>query len=64
MAFPTGREVPHAAVTRRVTAKLKRMTPAEAMESFVAAGIYTPDGRLTSAYGGTARSPGNVRRSR
>ncbi len=38
----------------RVSESLKRMSKEELFALFVRAGIYTPDGRLTRKYGGTA----------
>jgi hypothetical protein len=37
-------------VRRRALAKLKQLSPREAFELAVRAGIYTPDGRLTPPY--------------
>jgi len=37
-----------------VLAKVKRMSGKEIFESMVATGIYTPEGKLTKEYGGTA----------
>lgn len=34
--------------------KLKKMTPKQALELAVRAGIYTQDGKLTPEYGGSA----------
>jgi hypothetical protein len=57
MANGTARVVPHAATTKRVLAELAQMSPAELKATFVRAGIHTPDGKLTPAYGGRARKP-------
>lgn len=53
----TERPVPHAEATRKVLDALRAMTPAQARETFVRAGILTPDGRLTPAYGGVSAPP-------
>ena len=45
-------EVPHAAATRAVRAALAKMSPAELRATMVHAGIHTPEGKLTEAYGG------------
>lgn len=37
-------------IRRRALAKLKQLSPREAFELAVRAGIYTPDGRLTPPY--------------
>lgn len=41
-----------AEVTRRVLARIKKMTPAEAFALAVSVGIYREDGTLTPEYGG------------
>ncbi|MCP4549374.1 MAG: hypothetical protein GY835_23210 [bacterium] len=40
----------NAAYHRRVMESLETMTPEEALERSVKAGIHTPDGKLTAAY--------------
>jgi len=35
---------------QRVMERMKQTTPAEALQSLVDAGIFTPDGRLTAFY--------------
>jgi hypothetical protein len=57
MANGPARAVPHAATTKKVLAELARMSPEELKATFVKAGIYTADGKLTAAYGGRARKP-------
>ncbi|HTB64396.1 MAG TPA: hypothetical protein VK737_12500 [Opitutales bacterium] len=39
----------------RVARSIQSMTPKELFKSVVAAGIYTPAGKLTKEYGGTAK---------
>lgn len=51
-APPVQGELSEAEVTRRVLARIKTMTPAEAFELAVSAGIYFPDGTITPEYGG------------
>jgi hypothetical protein len=60
MKTSSRKEVPRAsfddteALYARVLAKVKRMSGKEIFESMVATGIYTPEGKLTKEYGGTA----------
>lgn len=49
--------VTEAEVNRRVLARIRRMTPAEAFALSVSSGIHNPDGTLTPEYGGADPSP-------
>ena len=44
-------------MNRRVLARIRRMTPAEAFALSVSSGIHNPDGTLTPEYGGADPSP-------
>lgn len=46
-----------AELNRRLLAKIRRMTPAEAFALSVSSGIHNPDGTLTPEYGGPDPSP-------
>ncbi len=41
---------PNAETHKKVMALLRKMTPQEALEMSVRAGVHTPDGRLTPPY--------------
>lgn len=43
-------EVPHAAATRAFIKKLRKMSKAQLLATFVESGIATPTGRLTKRY--------------
>lgn len=49
-------QVPHAEATKKVLAKLRAMTPEQARETFIKAGILTRDGKLAERYGGECAS--------
>jgi hypothetical protein len=56
----SAQRVPHAATTDAVLAKLRAMTPDEALATFVAAGTHNADGSLTATYGGDAQRGGDA----
>ena len=41
-------------VNARIVRMMRAMSPKELFQSLVATGIYTPEGKLTKEYGGTA----------
>lgn len=50
MSREPSNEAPHAEVTRKVLAKLRKMSKAESLKTFVDAGIVTKGGKLTKPY--------------